>query len=164
VNPALFEARKRGVIFDIGHGSGSFWFRNGQRAYEQGFPPDSLSTDLHTGNAASGGVTSIMDLCSKCMAMGMPLDEAIYRSTVTPAQEIGHTELGHLSVGAIADVAVFNMRKGSFGFYDCGGGSVAGDKKLECMLTYQGGGIAYDGNAMTKVRWQDAPPAYWVCP
>jgi dihydroorotase len=164
VNPALFEARKRGVILDIGHGSGSFWFRNGVRAYEQGFPPDSLSTDLHTGNAATGTVTSIMDLGSKFMAMGMPLDEVIYRSTVTPAQEIGHTELGHLSVGAIADVSVFAVRKGEFGFRDCGGGKVTGDKKLECMLTYTNGGLAYDCNAMNNVRWQDAPPAYWVCP
>ena len=163
VNPALFEARKRGVIFDVGHGGGSFWFRNGQRAYEQGFPPDSLSTDLHTGNAANGLVTSVLEVCNKFMAMGMPLEEVIYRSTVTPAQEIGHTELGHLSVGAIADVAVLNVRTGEFGYWDCGGGKVTGDRKLEAMLTYASGKLAYDGNGMTKVRWQDAPPAYWVC-
>ena len=164
VNPALFEARQRGVIFDVGHGSGSFWFRNGFRALEQGFPPDSLSTDLHTGNAATGQVTSVLDVASKYMAMGMSMDDVIYRSTVTPAREIGHSELGHLSVGATADIAVLNVRKGEFGFWDCGGGKVMGDKKFECMLTYQAGKISYDGNAMCKVRWQDAPPAYWVCP
>jgi dihydroorotase len=164
LNPALFEARKRGVLFDVGHGGGSFWFRNGVRALEQGFPPDSISTDLHTGNAATGLVTSVLDVCSKFLAMGMPLDEVIYRTTVTPAQMIDHTELGHLSIGAIADIAVLSVRKGEFGYWDCGGGKVTGDKKLEAMLTYVGGKLAYDGNGMTKVRWQDAPPAYWVCP
>jgi dihydroorotase len=164
INPALFEARKRGVIFDVGHGSGSFWFRNAVPCYEQGFPPDSLGTDLHTGNAATGSVGSLMDLCSKMMAMGMPLEETIYRATVTPAQEIGHSEHGHLSIGAIADIAVFSIRKGEFKFRDCPGGTVSSDRKLECMLTFQNGGLAFDGNSMTGFRWQDGPPSYWVCP
>jgi dihydroorotase len=164
VNPALFEARKRGVKFDVGHGCGSFWFRNAVPCWEQGFPPDTLGTDLHTGSAGSGLVGSQMDLCSKFLAMGMSLEESICRATVTPAQVIGHSEHGHLSVGAIADVAVFAMRTGVFHYRDCPGGKITGDKKLECMLTFMNGNLAYDGNSITGFRWQDGPPSYWVCP
>jgi dihydroorotase len=163
VNPALFEARKRGVLFDVGHGGGSFWFRNAVRALEQGFPPDSLSTDLHTGNAATGMVTSILELCNKYLNMGMDLDEVIQRATTIPARQIGHPELGNLSVGSTADVAVLRMARGEFGFFDCGRAKITGDRKLEPMLTYQGGALMYDANALTKPLWQDAPPAYWVC-
>lgn len=163
INPALFEARKRGVLFDVGHGGGSFWFRNGVRALEQGFPPDSISTDLHTGNAATGMVTSILEVCNKYLNMGMALDEVIQRSTTIPARQVGHPELGTLSVGSAGDVAVLRMVKGKFGFFDCGRARIDGDRKLEAMLTYQGGQLMFDGNAMTMPRWQDAPPAYWVC-
>ena len=159
VNPALWEARKRGVLFDVGHGGGSFWFRNGITAMEQGFPPDSLSTDLHV--CVNGLEDSMMSLCGKFMAMGMPMEEVIYRSTWTPAQQINRTDLGHLSVGAIADVSVFDVRKGKFGFWDCGRAKVIGDKKLDCMLTFQGGELAYDGCGMNKPLWRDAPPKYW---
>ncbi|MEW6750720.1 MAG: amidohydrolase/deacetylase family metallohydrolase [Candidatus Latescibacterota bacterium] len=163
VNPALFEARKRGVIFDVGHGAGSFWFRNGARALEQGFPPDSISTDLHTGNAATGMVTSLLEVCNKYLNMGMELDEVIRRATVTPARQIGRSELGHLSVGAAADVAVLRLVRGSFGFFDCGRAKITGDRKLEAMLTYQAGQLCFDANALTMPRWQDAPGDYWVC-
>ena len=163
VNPALFEARERGVLFDVGHGSGSFWFRNAARALEQGFPPDSMSTDLHTGNAATGMVTSILEVCNKYLNMGMELDEVIQRATIIPARQIGHPELGQLSVGATADVAVLRMARGEFGFFDCGRAKITGDRKLEPMLTYQGGRLMYDANAITMPRWQDAPPDYWVC-
>ena len=163
VNPALFEARERGVIFDVGHGSGSFWFRNAVRALEQGFPPDSISTDLHTGNAATGMVTSILEVCNKYLNMGMELDEVIERATIIPARQIGHPELGNLSVGAAADIAVLGMARGEFGFFDCGRAKITGDRKLEPMLTYQAGSLRYDANAITMPRWQDAPPEYWVC-
>jgi len=163
VNQALFEARKRGVIFDVGHGSGSFWFRNAVRALEQGFPPDSLSTDLHTGNAATGMVTSILEICNKYLNMGMELDEVIERSTIAPAREVGHPELGQLSVGSVADIAVLKMVKGEFGFIDCGRAKITGDRKLEAMLTYQGGQMMYDESGITMPKWQDAPSAYWVC-
>ena len=163
VNPALFEARRRGVLFDVGHGSGSFWFRNAVRALEQGFPPDSISTDLHTGNAATGMVTSILEVCNKYLNMGMELDEVIERATIIPARQIGHPELGNLSVGAAADIAVLGMARGEFGFFDCGRAKITGDRKLEPMLTYQAGSLRYDANAITMPRWQDAPPEYWVC-
>lgn len=163
VNPALFQARERGVLFDVGHGGGSFWFRNAVRALEQGFPPDSISTDLHTGNAANGMVTSILEVCNKYLNMGMELDEVIERATTIPARIVNHPELGRLSVGSAADVAVLQMARGEFGFYDCGRAKITGDRKLEAMLTYQGGKLMFDAHGFTMPRWQDAPPAYWVC-
>ena len=97
LNPILMEARARGVIFDVGHGEGSFWFRNAVPAYKQGFIPDSMLTDLHLGNFT---VLSMTEVMSKFLAMGVPLDDLIRRSTVNPAKEIHRTELGTLSVGA----------------------------------------------------------------
>ena len=96
INPALAEARARGVIFDVGHGAGSFWFRNAVPAQKQGFVPDSMSTDLHEGNLNVVSMTIVM---SKFLAMGVPLDDIIRRSTVNPAAEIRRPELGTLTVG-----------------------------------------------------------------
>jgi len=72
------EARARGVWFDLGHGAASFWFRNAKRAIDDGFPPDSISTDLHDGSVRTT-VHSMLDAMSKCLAMGMPLSEVIER-------------------------------------------------------------------------------------
>ena len=103
INPIMAEARARGVIFDVGHGAGSFWFRNAVPAVRQGFIPDSISTDLHTLNYTVLSMTQVM---SKFLAMGVPLNEIIRRSTVNPAREIRRPELGTLSVGKEADIAV----------------------------------------------------------
>ena len=96
--------------------------------------------------------------------MGMPLQEVIYRSTVTPAREIGHPELGTLSVGACADVALLSVRSGSFGFVDCGQARLTGDKKLECALTVRAGEVVFDGQGLNAPEWTDAPAAYWIIP
>ncbi|MEJ7608787.1 MAG: amidohydrolase family protein [Bryobacteraceae bacterium] len=108
------EARKRGVKFDVGHGGGSFVMRNAAPAIEQGFFPDSISTDLHT-SSMNEGMMDMPTMMSKLMALGLPFKEAILRSTWNPAQIIGHPELGHLSVGAIADSYVV-PGKGNLGF------------------------------------------------
>ena len=128
-NAFLFEARERGIIFDLGHGAGSFWFRLAIPAMEGGWKPDSISTDLHIGNV-NGPVVDMLTTMSKLLAMGMPLQETIYRSTVTPAQEIGHPELGTLSEGAEADIAVLTLEEGHFGFVDCGRAKYFGTQKL----------------------------------
>ena len=159
----LWRARERGVIFDLGHGAGSFWFRNAAPALQNGFPPDSISTDLHMGNI-NGPVVSIANVMSKCLIMGMPLDEIIRRSTVTPAQEIGHPELGTLSIGAEADVAIFQVLEGVFGYADCGRAKMTGDKKLECVMTLRAGQIVYDPTGVSMPEWPDAPAPYWVIP
>ncbi len=159
----MFAARERGVIFDLGHGAGSFWFRNAVPALANGFPPDSISTDLHMGNI-NGPVVSMLTTMSKYLSMGMSLQEVIFRSTITPAREIGHPELGTLSVGAEADVAVFEHYEGTFGFTDCGCAKIIGSQKLECAMTLRAGKIVYDPTGLSMPEWRHAPEAYWKLP
>jgi dihydroorotase len=161
VNDFMFEARERGVIFDIGHGSASFWFRNAAPAYEQGFPPDSISTDLHTNNV-NGFVYDMQTTMNKLLAIGMPLREVIYRSTVTPAAEIRRPELGTLSVGAEADVAVFDLEQGDFVFIDCGRAKQRASQRLKCALTIRAGELVYNPSGFTLPDWKEAPPRYWA--
>jgi dihydroorotase len=163
VNDFLFQARERGVIFDLGHGAGSFWFRNAVPALRGGFPPDSISTDFHMGNV-NGPVVSMLNTLSKYLSMGMPLQEVIYRSTVTPAREIGHPELGTLSPGAEADVAVLKELEGTFGFADCGRARMTGNRKLECLMTLRAGKIVFDPTGLSMPEWEQAPAPYWVLP
>ena len=159
----MFQARERGIHFDLGHGAASFWFRNAARAFDLGFPPDSISTDLHLANI-NGHVNSMLDTMSKCIAMGMPIHEAIYRTTVTPAWAIRRTELGTLSVGADADVAVLGMLEGHFYYRDCGWGCIDGKYRLECALTLRRGEVVWDRHALTCPHWQEADSEYWELP
>jgi dihydroorotase len=156
----MFEARKRGVIFDLGHGAASFWYRNGARAIAQGFWPDSISTDLHR-HSMNTTVVDMQTTMNKVLAMGIPLADVIKLSTINPANEINHPELGHLSVGSGADVAVFKLHTGQFSFIDCGRAKMMGDKKLECMLTVRDGAIVYDITGLSAPAWEQAPDAYW---
>ncbi len=162
LNPTVLQARERGVIFDLGHGAGSFWFRNAVRAVELGFGPDSISTDLHN-HSMNGPAFNMLNAMSKMLNIGLSLDEVIMRSTVTPAREIGHPELGTLSVGSEADVAVLRLEEGSFGFVDCGRARMQGDRVLECALTLRAGQVVYDPEGLTMPDWQSAPGDYWVC-
>jgi dihydroorotase len=155
----MFEARDKGIIFDVGHGAGSFWFRQAVPAMEGGFFPDSISTDLHIRNV-NGPVVDMLTTMSKILNIGMPLQEVIYRSTVTPAREIGRPELGTLSVGAEADVAVLQLQEGEFGFSDCGKAKMIGQQKLECAMTIRAGEVVYDPSGMTMPLWTDLPADY----
>lgn len=143
------EAQKRGIVFDVGFGGASFDFRQARPALKAGFFPNSISTDLHTGsmNSAMKGMLNIMSIF---LNMDMPLTEVIKASTWNPAREIQHPELGHLSVGAVADIAVLNLRKGDFGFYDRVGNRLKGKQRLECELTIRNGKIVYDLNAIAE--------------
>ncbi|HVP47895.1 MAG TPA: amidohydrolase/deacetylase family metallohydrolase, partial [Bryobacteraceae bacterium] len=157
----LRQARKRGVIFDVGHGGGSFVFRNAAPAVAQGFYPDSISTDLH-GGSMNAGMMDMPTTMSKFLAMGEPLVEVIRESTINPAMEIQHPELGHLSVGAPADVAVWELRSGDFGFYDAAGGKLTGKQRLDCQLTVRDGKIAWDRNARAAEDYKRLGPEYGV--
>ena len=159
-NSFLVEARQRGVIFDLGHGAGSFWFRNAVPAMQNGFSPDSISTDLHVRNV-HGVVVDMQTTMSKMLNIGMPLAEVIQRSTVEPAAEINRPDLGHLSIGAEADVAVFRVLQGDFSFVDCGYAKLEGDRKLECAMTVRAGKIVFDPSGLSMPMWEDAPDAYW---
>ena len=113
------------------------------RAIQNGFVPDSISTDLHTGNV-HGVVVDMITTMNKILNIGVPLFDVIKLSTINPANEIGHPELGHLSVGAEADVAVLKQESGEFGYIDCGRAKLMGDKSLDCAMTLRAGEIVYD--------------------
>ena len=152
VRDFVFEAQKRGIIFDVGHGGGSFLFEQAIPAMEQGLRPNSISTDLHTGSM-NGGMKSQINVMSKFLNMDMPLKEVIAASTWWPAQIIQREDLGHLSEGAVADVAILNLRKGDFGFIDTKNKKMKGGKKLECELTIREGDVVYDLNGISKPAW-----------
>src|SRR6266487_1894078 len=152
VNPGMWEGRKRGVIFDVGHGGGSFAWRIAVPAMKEGFLPDSISTDLHIGSMNSG-MKDMLNVMDKFLAMGMSLDDVIGRSTWNPAREIRHEELGHLSVGEPADIAVLRLETGTFGFVDMYGARLRGTQKLTCELTLRDGKVVYDLNGMTRPDW-----------
>jgi dihydroorotase len=161
INPALSQARARGIIFDVGYGSGSFWFRNAVPAEKQGFIPDSFSTDLHTGNFNTVSMTNIM---SEFLSMGVSLEGVIARSTVNPANEIHRPELGTLSVGKDADIAVLELMKGHFSYIDCGWARMDGNVKLTARMTVRAGHIVYDPSGLSMVQWEKARPQYFNVP
>ncbi|MGA3224243.1 MAG: amidohydrolase/deacetylase family metallohydrolase [Acidobacteriaceae bacterium] len=150
--PYLFAARKRGVIFDVGHGGGSFIFRQAAPAIRQGFVPSSISTDLHN-DSMNSGMKDMLNVMSKFLNLGVPLDDVIRMSTSNPAHEIKHDELGNLSVGSDADVAVLHLEKGRFGFVDTYGARMLGDQKLVCELTVRDGRVVWDLNGITREDW-----------
>jgi dihydroorotase len=159
----LFQARERGVLFDVGHGGASFWFRNAVPAIAGGFPPDSISTDLHLGSL-NGAALDTLHTVSKCIAMGMPLAEAIYRATVTPARAIRRPELGTLSEGAEADVAVLRWVDSGRVYADCGRASLAGTGELACDATVRAGRVVWNPRGLGMPEWRTAPAAYWSVP
>lgn len=161
INPILQQARNRGVIFDVGHGAGSFWFRNAVPAVKQGFVPDSLSTDLHTGDFT---VISMSNVMSKFLNMGIPFADLIRRSTANPAREIHRPELGTLSVGAEADIAVFEELHGHFGYIDCGYAKMEGTSQIVARMTVRAGRILYDPSGLSMVQWEKARPQYFNIP
>jgi len=157
VKPFVFEARKRGIIFDVGYGGISFAFSQAIPALQQGFAPSSISTDLHTGSM-NNAMKDLLNVMSKFMAMGMDLQSVINASTWNPAREIKHEELGNLSVGAEADIAILSLRKGKFGFFDYVGKKIEADQKLEAEMTILGGKIVYDLNGIANPVFAPALP------
>jgi dihydroorotase len=156
---ALIEGRKRGIIFDVGHGGGSFLWRVAVPIVKAGFKPDSISTDLHTGsmNTAMKGMLNVM---SKMLALNVPIAEVIAESTWNPAKEVQREELGHLSVGAIADISVLRLETGKFGFVDHFGARLDGTKRLTSELTLKDGRVLYDLNGLSRDRWDKLPKDY----
>jgi len=153
VLPYLFEARKRGIIFDVGHGGGSFLFRQAVPAVRQGFVPDSISTDLHI-DSMNSGMKNMLNVMSKFLNMGLTLQDVIARSTLNPAREIKREDLGRLSVGAPADVAVLRLEKGDFGFVDVFGARLRGNQRLACELTLRNGLVVFDLNGISRTDWE----------
>jgi len=148
----LWEARKRGVLFDVGHGGGSFVLRQAAPAIRQGFVPDSISTDLHT-ESMNAGMKDMLNVMSKLLNLGMPVEDVIARATWHPARQIKRTDLGNLTPGSPADIAVLRVEKGSFGFVDVFGARLRGSQRLTCELTVRDGLVVWDLNGITREDW-----------
>lgn len=148
VQPYAFAGQKRGIIFDVGHGGGSFMYSQAIPAIQQGLKPNTISTDLHTGSM-NGGMKDQANVMSKLLNLGLTIQEVFAKSTWEPAKVIKRTELGHLTPGATADVALFSVETGKFGFVDVGNNRMPGDKKLTCQLTLMGGEVVWDLNGLT---------------
>lgn len=163
INPILWKARGRGVIFDVGHGAASFWFRNAVPAVEQGFLPDSISTDLHS-RSMIGPAQSMTNVMSKFLAMGVPLEDVIRRSTVNPAREINRPDLGTLSVGRDADIAVLEKLEGEYSYADNGNARMDGHVKLIARMTVRAGKILFDPSGLSMFDWRQARKRYFKPP
>lgn len=150
----MLEAQEKGVIFDVGHGGGSFFYSVAVPAIEQGLWPNTISTDIHIGSM-NGGMKNMANLLSKFMNLGMTLQEVIEASTWKPSQVIKREELGHLSEGAVADIAVFSLHKGDFGFIDSRGYSLPGTQKLQPELTIRAGNVVWDLNGLAAAPFEE---------
>jgi len=153
VKQYVFNAQKRGVIFDVGHGGNGFVFSQAIPSLKQGLYPNSISSDLHIGNM-NAGMKDMNNIMSKFLNIGMSLYDVILKSTWNPAQYIQRTELGHLSLGSEADIAVLNHKNGDFGYIDSHGFVLKGAQKLETELTIRSGKIEWDlnGRGATKME------------
>ena len=158
-NPALFEGRRRGVIFDVGHGAASFTWRVAVPVVREGLLPDSISTDLSTSSMVTGA-RDLVSVMNKFLALGLSVDEVIERSTWNPAREIGQLQLGNLSVGSPADVAVLRLEHGEFGFLDSYGGRLRGNQRLSCEMTLRDGKIVFEQNGLSRPDWTTLPKGY----
>jgi dihydroorotase len=145
--PFILEARKRGIIFDVGHGASSFTFSQGIPAIKESFYPNSISTDLHT-SSMNSAMKDMLTTLSKFMAMGMDLRSVITACTWNAAKIIKREELGNLSIGSDADIALLNIREGKFGLFDYTGFKITANQKLECEMTIRDGKIVYDLNGI----------------
>lgn len=153
VKPFIYEAQKRGIIFDVGHGGGAFSWRQAVPSMQQGFKPNVISTDLHS-ESMNSGMKDLSNLMSKFLNAGMSVQDVILRTSWNPANVIKRPELGNLSVGAEADIAVFNIRKGDFGFTDVRKTKIKGTRKLETELTIRAGKIVWDLNGLSMPLWE----------
>ncbi len=154
---AFVEGRARGIYFDTGTGGGSFKWSLAVPMVRQGFKPDSISTDLHVGSM-NGATRDILNVASKMMAIGLSLSEAIADMTAHPAHQIRHDELGNLSPGAVADIAVLSLQTGKFGFTDMDNRRVDGTRRLVAELTLKDGKIVYDLNGRGAEPWTASAP------
>lgn len=148
----VLPAQERGIIFDVGHGGGSFLFQQAVPATKQGLWPNTISTDLHTGSM-NAGMKSLSNVMSKFLNLGMPVSAVIDASTWQSALAIQRPDLGHLDIGGVADLVIFNLLEGEFGFVDAGGNRMAGRQKIEIELTLREGTVVWDLNGISKPAW-----------
>ncbi|HUG81884.1 MAG TPA: amidohydrolase/deacetylase family metallohydrolase [Bryobacterales bacterium] len=157
VQDYMWKARERGVLFDVGHGSGSFWFRIAVPAIKQGFLPDTISTDIHK-NSIMLPRAHLNNVMSKFLNIGLSLEQVIERTTVNPAKAIRRADLGRLDEGGVADIAVLKVEEGKFAFLDSGHGKLIGDKNIRCVMTLRRGRVIWDADGLSMPDWSTAGP------
>jgi len=153
VRPYVLEAKKKGVLFDVGHGGYGFWFSEAVPALKQGLGPDTFGSDLHRFSMNSG-MKSMLNIMSKYLTMGMDVNDIIQRATWNAARSIKREDLGSLSEGAVADIAVISLLNGNFGFIDAGGNKINGTQKFEAELTVRAGKIVWDLNGLAAAPYK----------
>ncbi len=153
VLPYVFEAKEKGILFDVGHGGAGFWFNQAIPAMEQGLWPNSFGTDLHR-FSMNAGMKDMLNVMSKYLSMGMPLKDVLLRGSWNPAQAIKREDLGHLSVGAEADIVLLSLKHGKFGFVDARNNRITGDQKLEAELTIRAGKVVWDLNGLSAKTYE----------
>jgi len=157
VQDYMWKARQRGILFDVGHGSGSFWFRIAVPAIKQGFLPDTISTDIHKSSIMLPHAT-LTNVMSKFLNIGMTLEQVIERTTVNTAKSIRRRDLGHLDEGGIADIAVLELERGRFAFLDSGRAKHIGDRRLTAVLTVRAGSIVWDLKGLAAEEFSNVGP------
>ncbi|MDP7612792.1 MAG: amidohydrolase family protein, partial [Dehalococcoidia bacterium] len=163
VHSYFYEARNKGILFDVGHGAGSFSFKIAKNAISQKFLPDTISTDMHVSSLISNHAT-MPEVMSKLLACGMDLNDVVQKSTYDPSKKIGRSDLGSLSESTIADIAVLKISEGDFGLTDNGSGIrvLNSNKRIECEMTIKDGKILWDINGRSKDDWESTPTPYQI--
>ena len=141
----VVEAQRHGIVFDCAHGRSHFSFPMIEKALDQGFLPDTISTDLTFTSATQGPVFDLPTTMSKLLHFGLPRDEVVIRSTATPARILGYEgTVGTLKPGANADIAVFELRDGNFPLQDSDGNTINAKRRLLAQLTIKDGRVVYE--------------------
>jgi len=143
----IWAARKKGILFDVGHGGTSFSYKIAVPAIKSGFLPNTISTDIHTGSM-NAAMKDLLNVMSKMMAMGMSFPALIKATTDDAAKAVRHEELGSLSENTIADIAILRLEKGQFGYADPTGVKLEGKERIACEVTIRAGKVVYDLNGL----------------
>ncbi|MEZ5396013.1 MAG: amidohydrolase family protein [Bryobacterales bacterium] len=153
----MWEARQRGILFDVGHGSGSLWFRIAVPAIQQGFLPDTISTDTHTSSIMLPHAT-LTNVMSKFLNMGMTFEQVVECVTKNAAKAIRRYDLAGLAEGDIADIAVLKLERGQFEFLDSGRGKLIGDRNIRAAMTIRAGDVVWDQDGLAAEEWSNVGP------
>ena len=148
----VLEAQNRGVLFDVGHGGVGFWFNQAIPALKQGLLPNSFGTDEHR-TSMNAGMKNMLNVMSKYLTIGMSIPDIIASGSWKPAKSIKREDLGNLSVGSVADIAVLSILNGKYGYVDSGGNRIEGNQKFEAELTVRAGRIIWDLNGLAATPY-----------
>jgi dihydroorotase len=156
IRPEIRDLKDRGLILDIGHGTGSFSYEVAEAMLDQGLPPDVISSDIHQ-LARQGPMFDLPTTLSKFLNLGMSLPDVIERATSAPASAMRRSDLGTLAVGSAADVALFRLEEGEFDFYDSDMAKRGGTSRLVNTMTMVDGQVLVGGPEREPHVWSVLP-------